>query len=214
MTAPTEGEALELALQGIVRAVGLVGELQVFGRLQGTRSGTATGHSGVPEDASWFYDFYASTASRLRGYLGQLVRSQDLADDLLQESYLRLLRAELPTHEPRRLRSYLYTTATNLARDHWRREARRREESLDGLEPASTPHEAGLGLDISEVMKELPEKQRSLLWLAYVEGASHREIAVILGLQEASVRVLLFRARGRIAALLRSRGLAPGGANE
>jgi RNA polymerase sigma-70 factor (ECF subfamily) len=58
-------------------------------------------------------------------------------------------------------------------------------------------------------MKELKPRERELLWLAYVEGSSHREIAQLSGLREQSVRGLLFRARARLAALLRRRGLAP-----
>jgi RNA polymerase sigma-70 factor (ECF subfamily) len=44
------------------------------------------------------------------------------------------------------------------------------------------------------------------MWLAYVEGADHCEIAETLGLREASVRVLLFRARRKLAHLLREGG--------
>jgi RNA polymerase sigma-70 factor (ECF subfamily) len=43
------------------------------------------------------------------------------------------------------------------------------------------------------------------MWLAYVEGADHREIAAALGLRERSVRVLLHRARRKLATLLRQR---------
>jgi RNA polymerase sigma-70 factor (ECF subfamily) len=46
-------------------------------------------------------------------------------------------------------------------------------------------------------------RDRQLLWLAYAEGYSHREIAAITGLASASIRLLLFRARRKIARLLR-----------
>jgi RNA polymerase sigma-70 factor (ECF subfamily) len=46
-------------------------------------------------------------------------------------------------------------------------------------------------------------RERQLLWLAYAEGYSHREIASITGLASASIRLLLFRARRKIARLLR-----------
>jgi RNA polymerase sigma-70 factor (ECF subfamily) len=45
-----------------------------------------------------------------------------------------------------------------------------------------------------------------MLWLAYAEGASHREIAEVLGLRPGSLKPMLFRARRRLAALL---GRAP-----
>jgi RNA polymerase sigma-70 factor (ECF subfamily) len=52
-------------------------------------------------------------------------------------------------------------------------------------------------------------KDRQILWLAHVEQHSHREVARILSLREASVRVLLLRARRRLAALLATEGIGP-----
>jgi RNA polymerase sigma-70 factor (ECF subfamily) len=51
-------------------------------------------------------------------------------------------------------------------------------------------------------MSRLQPRERAMLWLAYAEGASHREIAAVLGLSTASLKPLLFRARRRLAALL------------
>ena len=47
-------------------------------------------------------------------------------------------------------------------------------------------------------LDRLPPRDRALLWLAHVEGYDHREIAKVLGLQERSVRVILFRARKKL----------------
>ncbi len=58
-------------------------------------------------------------------------------------------------------------------------------------------------------MAELSPRDRQMLWLAYVEGASHREIAKALGLRAASIRSMLFRARQRLAEQLKVRGLRP-----
>jgi len=56
-------------------------------------------------------------------------------------------------------------------------------------------------------MSHLKPRERAMLWLAYAEGASHREIADVLGLRPASLKPMLFRARRRLATLL---GRAPG----
>jgi RNA polymerase sigma-70 factor (ECF subfamily) len=63
---------------------------------------------------------------------------------------------------------------------------------------------------MTRVFEQLRPQQRQLMWLAYVEGADHREIAAALGLREQSVRVLLHRARQKLATLLRERGRGAG----
>jgi RNA polymerase sigma-70 factor (ECF subfamily) len=65
---------------------------------------------------------------------------------------------------------------------------------------------AELRWDVWRLLGELKARDRQMLWLAYAEGSSHAEIATVLGLQEASVRSMLFRARQRLGELLREAG--------
>ena len=65
-----------------------------------------------------------------------------------------------------------------------------------------------LRLDMARVFTALWPEQRQLVWLAYVEGASHKEIGAAIGVREGSVRVLLHRAKRKLAALLGEAGLA------
>ena len=58
-------------------------------------------------------------------------------------------------------------------------------------------------VDLGRAMTHLKPRERDLLWLAYAQGSSHQEIADALGLKRASIKLLLFRARRRLAALLR-----------
>ena len=55
--------------------------------------------------------------------------------------------------------------------------------------------------DLGRVLGRLKPRERELLWLAYAEGASHKEIAELLGLRAASIRLLLFRARRKMLKL-------------
>jgi len=64
----------------------------------------------------------------------------------------------------------------------------------------------GSETDVKSLFDALHPRDRSLLWLAYVEGYSHEEIAEMMGLNAKSVKVLLFRLRGSFAASLRSKG--------
>ena len=56
--------------------------------------------------------------------------------------------------------------------------------------------------ELAKGLEALEPRQRALLWLAYAEGFEHREIAEMLGLRQNSVRVLLFRARKKLAETL------------
>lgn len=153
-----------------------------------------------------FREFYTLTARPLKSYLTRITGNPALAEDLLQETFFRLLRANLPAMEAAGRRSYLYRIATNLARDHFRAskfQAAPLEDHHAGEDPARG---ANLSSDIQKVLNEIKPGERELMWLAYVEGASHREIAEVTGLKEASIRPLLFRVRRKLATLLRERG--------
>ena len=166
-------------------------------------------------DEESFRAFYERTARPLRSYLKHIAGDPALADDLFQESYYRLLRAGIQgirgaVGDEAYLKNYLYRIATNLARDHWRRskpevpvvEMTSRERTGENFERRS---------DLAGALDNLKPRERQLLWLAYVEGSSHREIAEIVGLRTASVRLLLFRARRKLAAALRKRGVQSSG---
>jgi RNA polymerase sigma-70 factor (ECF subfamily) len=153
-----------------------------------------------------FRTLYAETARPLKSYLSRMTGDPSTADDLLQEAYYHLLRAQLPPMEPAGRRNYLYRIATNLARDHFRRK-KYAGEALPELRAEPHRSEAVLvSVDVQKILNEVKPGERQLLWLAYVDGASHREIAAVTGLKEASVRPLLFRARRKLGAILRERG--------
>jgi RNA polymerase sigma-70 factor (ECF subfamily) len=151
---------------------------------------------------------------RLRSYLARSCNDWSLADDLMQDAYYRFLRSGFASDDERHCKNYLYRIATNLLRDHFRRRRRvgERTVELDGgaelpAPPAAPPD---LELDLGPLLARLKPRDRQLLWLAHVEGQSHEEVAATLGIRTASVRSMLFRARGRLAALLAERGLDRG----
>jgi RNA polymerase sigma-70 factor (ECF subfamily) len=178
-------------------------------------------------DAAAFQVFYAKTAPGLLGYIRRASGNEALADDILQESYLRFLRADLfqfkdaqfkdaqfrdarfndVTRSDAPLKAYLYKIASSLLVDHWRRLKRERRWSLWnflGGEPVTHPKSES---DSMRFFRQLKPQEQLLLWLAYVEGFEHREIAAALRLKEKSVRVVLFRARKKLARTLEDAGL-------
>lgn len=161
-----------------------------------------------------FESFYRETARPFWGYLRRICGDRALADDLAQEAYLRFCRARVPESRSE-WKAYLYRIGTNLAADWWRHKGRRGSSGTerDATQPSSEYHDAEADAirrrELDRVFSTLKPRERALLWLAYVEGLDHREIAKALGLSRASVRVLLFRARRKLGELLDSKGIGP-----
>lgn len=151
-----------------------------------------------------FEDFYRSTAPALLRYIRRTAGDSSSAEDVLQNAYIRLLNG--PALQETGRKAYLYTIATNLIKDEWRRQARERHWWQLHSVPESYSTDPGLSADMSQLMKTLKPRERALLWLAHGEGFDHREIASILHISEGSVRVLLHRVRNKARTLLTQAG--------
>jgi RNA polymerase sigma-70 factor, ECF subfamily len=160
----------------------------------------------MDEDA--FRAFYDRTARALWGYLSRISGDRQLAEDLMQEAYYRFLRAARSYESEAHRRNSLFQIATNLVRD-----AKRRPVTPMPL-PERSDHPAMRAsgdlaeatmqrTDLVRAMAQLKPRERELLWLAYAQGESHKDIAETLGVKTASIKMLLFRARRNLAALLR-----------
>lgn len=158
-------------------------------------------------DEDRFRLFYERTARKVWCYLARVSGDPALADDLLQEAYYRLLRARLAADDEAYLTNYLFRIAANLVRDHWRARKNRGTpvesgEAVEMLSDHRTAARLERESDLSRAMNQLKPREREMLWLAYAVGSTHNEIAGALGIKSKSVRLLLFRARRKLAALL------------
>ena len=164
----------------------------------------------MDEDA--FRLFYERTARSVWAYLTRMTGDARLADDLLQETYYRFLRASVTHENDAHRRNYLFRIATNLVHDQRRRPQVERVELSEHVELSDARVDANVAertarrLDLARAMNRLKPRERDMLWLAYANGSSHQEIADALGLKRASIKLLLFRARRRLANLLREPG--------
>ena len=150
-------------------------------------------------DESAFRLLYDATSQPLRAYLLHLCRRPDVADDILQETYCRYLLHRRTDMDESATRSYLFRIATNLVHD-------RARSGVDAVVPevperGSRPN-LETRLDVRAALGQLKPRERELLWLAYVEGMNHQEIAAATGLRPLSIKILLFRARRKAAQLL------------
>ena len=157
-------------------------------------------------DEAAFAAFHARTSRALRAYVYRVVGNPSDADDIVQDAYLRMLRADVPADDEEHLRRYLYRVASNLIVDRWRHRKHEQDESMMP-ELMSAPPRYEDDAAVAKIFAELKPRDRALLWLAYVEGESHEEIASSLGVGRRGVRVMLFRARRRLRDLLQARGV-------
>lgn len=155
-------------------------------------------------DEAKFEIFYGEHARPLWAYVRRIANDGALADDIVQESFLRFLGASdsIARRPDFNEKAYLYRIAINLTYDYFRRSARELKRQTNSEIEVAAYEPFALSSDARRVFDCLKMQERALLWLAYVEGNNHAEIARMLGLKSLSVRVLLFRARRKLANLL------------
>ena len=171
----------------------------------------------VVSDADLRTDFvmaaYDENQRRLTSYAYALTRDADAADDLVQETFLRLVKEHAAGREPDNVTAWLYRVCSNLATSRGRRgvvarkflERRPAEETEVAAEIEILRHE--LSETLLAALTILPDDQRSALVMA-AQGFSGREIADALGRTETSTRTMMFRARERLRTFLVAEGVA------
>jgi RNA polymerase sigma-70 factor (ECF subfamily) len=175
--------------------------MQAAGTSEGTR---ALGRLSEAE----FDSFYKRNGRPLMRYIARLCGDAALAEDLFQKTFYLFVRTSLPTTDEEQMRPYLYRIATNVVHDHWRKAKHESREPLDETHADPTAHMGTVDLrhDLQKTFGLLTPNERALLWFAHVEGYDHREVAQHVGVKEKSVRVLLHRARRKLATMLQQLG--------
>ena len=143
-----------------------------------------------------FAVIYAEQHRPLWAYLVRLGATAALAEDLAQEAFVKWLNHAHSPDAPGQARAFLFTAATRLLIDRWRRE--RRFVPWDETTPVQSVAPPEDGLISGGAWAALTPRERQLLWLAYAEEFDHAEIADITGLAPDSIKVLLSRARTRL----------------
>ncbi|HEY8470368.1 MAG TPA: sigma-70 family RNA polymerase sigma factor [Longimicrobiales bacterium] len=140
-------------------------------------------------------------------YLYRLTGDADTADDIAQETFVRLLRQSMPESE---VRPWLFTVATNLVRDGVRKAGRRqRLLAAERFMPASVPRPDEMADRAEQVelvrraLAQIPLRDRQLL-LMREEGFTYEEMARAAGVAPGSVGTLLGRALRRFAQVYRA----------
>ena len=150
---------------------------------------------------------FAREHGRILSYLTRMLGRRDLAEDLLQETFLRLVKHADRLAEDTRIELWLLTVARNLCRSHFRswRVERDRNSQLAQLPPpaAATPVERmegqQLALQLQAALQALSFEHREVLILLVIEGLPQAHVATVLGLSPAALRKRFSRARQQLA---------------
>jgi RNA polymerase sigma-70 factor (ECF subfamily) len=168
-------------------------------------------------DDSALSDLYRRWAGPLLRFLERMVKERATAEELLQESFIRVHGARDRYEPEARFSTWLFRIARNLALNELDLARRKKihlstdvERSEDDQRPqltlVSSAPSAESVIDarrkrevVEACLADLPERQRSALWLSAVEGHSYAEIAEVLETSTQSVKSLIHRARVAIA---------------
>jgi RNA polymerase sigma-70 factor (ECF subfamily) len=177
----------------------------------------------APRLSQWFAEEVLPHEPALRAYLRARFPALGDFDDIVQESYTRLLKAQA-TGGVRYSKAFLFTTARNAALDLFRRRrATPAHTAAEGAELLLLDEQPGMveqgerayRLEVlADAVRALPDRCREVLMLRYIDGLSNKEIAAQLAISPETVKVHLAKGMRRCEAYFTERGLMRAAAPE
>jgi RNA polymerase sigma-70 factor, ECF subfamily len=133
--------------------------------------------------------------------------AQSFAEDLVQETFIRLYRYRHRAEPRARFTTFLHTLARHVWVDHVRRGSRatRLREAWQAEQPdadTASAAAAGVRLDAARALQELPDEPRAVVTLLFFQGLSQAEAAEVLGIPVGTVKSRLFNALQRLRGAL------------
>jgi len=144
-------------------------------------------------------ELFTACYPRLAGWVRRLVDDDDTAHEIASEAFTRLLARWHRLDSPQ---GYLYVIAANLVRDHWRKAGRQRH-AISVMTAAARPdrgYQPVQDVEVRALIQALPASMRTAFLLHYYAGFAVREVAVMLGRAEGTVKLDLSQARARLRA--------------
>lgn len=160
-----------------------------------------------------FTDLYERHSAALLTFLVRLIGDRALAEDLLQETFVRVYRARHTYQATGQFRAWLFTISRRLVIDWRRRKPGVWSNEPEALETIAAPERAGdraeasdLAVRLERALRRLPEGQREVVLLSRYAGLNTEQIAQMTGATPGAVRVTLHRALQRLSELINSAG--------
>jgi RNA polymerase sigma-70 factor (ECF subfamily) len=166
-----------------------------------------------------FWEIYDRYYARVRKFILALVKDESAADDLIQETFLKVQKSLDSLRDPSKLSSWIFRIAYNLCQDHFRQlKVSLRNESIDPEQEDGQEAFIQEGVDIQKEIEQremsqcvqdkldlLPEPFRTVLFLSDIMEFSQQEIADTLEITVENVKVRLHRARKKLRSILREK---------
>ena len=122
-------------------------------------------------------------------------KDEEVAKDVVQETYTKMW-VKVDTVSFEKAKSYIFTTAYHTLIDYFRKNKRIVDfENVNEVNYSHYDNYSDIGEILTSAIDKLPEKQRTVLMLRDYEGYSYKEIGEITGLNEAQVKITIYRAR-------------------
>ncbi len=152
----------------------------------------------------------------LQGYLERMLQDADKAEDLVQDTFVRLLRRLQQGEIPGQIRPWLYRVALNLCRDYWRSSGYRSEMNRLAQPPEHKDTNPSIveiyerqetRTEILQSLNSLPESQREIVILRFYQDLKLQEIAEVLDMPLSTVKTNLYNALKKLKKRLMSRNV-------
>jgi RNA polymerase sigma-70 factor (ECF subfamily) len=159
-----------------------------------------------------FLEVYDQHCDRVKKFILAMVKDQWVADDLIQETFMKVGDRMHTLKDPAKISSWVYRIAHNLCLDHFRAQKREKSpaggdlgapfEMLECIPPQGELEQHQMGLCVQDKINLLPGSLRTVLVLYDEVEMSHKEIAAILDISVENVKVRIHRARQKLKAIL------------
>ncbi len=155
-----------------------------------------------------FLELYDQYYDRVKKFILLLVKDEWVADDLIQETFVRVNKNMDKVREPEKISSWIFRIAYNLSQDHFIRKKKASLKSSEAIESFEIPtikkiEQQQMGNCVQKKIDLLPESMRLVLILGDIMEFSHKEIAEILSITENNSKVRLHRARKQFKSVLK-----------
>lgn len=154
----------------------------------------------VAGDARAFEQLFARLAPRVHAFFLRSFRDSAVADDLLQETFMKVHRARERYDQALRVAPWVFTVAARVRLDELRKRLRLPEDAdeealarADEQAPREPPPDTDLQDAVRAALEKLPESQRTVIHLHRYEGMTFPEIARVLGTTSGAVKLRAFR---------------------